>query len=185
MDTSDAILKRKFEILFRQHFTGLCYFARKYTGDLDTAKEIVHSVFIRIWENRRHFDWEKPAKSYLFTSVYNRSLNLIRDNQKFISHEEVSVRHLIADDSTFSNDLETAELESLIKAALQRLPQKCREVFELSRFEGRKYAEIAAQLNISVKTVEAQMSKALHILKEELKNYLMIIILLLLKNMHQ
>jgi RNA polymerase sigma-70 factor, ECF subfamily len=184
LDTSDAILKRKFETLFRQYFTGLCYFARKYTGDLDAAKEIVHTVFIRIWENRRDFDWEKPAKSYLFTSVYHRSLNLIRDNQKFINHEEAAVRHMITDDSAFYDDLETAELESIIKAALQRLPQKCREVFELSRFEGRKYAEIAEQLSISVKTVEAQMSKALHILKEELKNYLTIIILLLFKNLH-
>jgi RNA polymerase sigma-70 factor, ECF subfamily len=184
LDTSDAILKGKFETLFRQYFTGLCYFARKYTGDLDAAKEIVHSVFIRIWENRRDFDWEKPAKSYLFTSVYNRSLNLIRDNQKFINHEDAAVRNMITDDAAFSDDLETAELESLIKAALQRLPQKCREVFELSRFEGRKYAEIAEQLNISVKTVEAHMSKALHNLKAELKNYLTIILLLLFKNMH-
>jgi RNA polymerase sigma-70 factor, ECF subfamily len=183
LDTSDAILKKKFETLFRQYFTGLCYFARKYTGDLDTAKEIVHGVFIRIWENRRDFDWEKPAKSYLFTSVYNRSLNQIRDNQKFISHEEAAVRHLITDNSIFSDNLETTELESLIKSTLQRLPQKCREVFELSRFEGRKYAEIAEHLGISVKTVEAHMSKALHILKEELKNYLTIIILLLYKNM--
>jgi len=184
LDHRDTILKRKFETLFREHFTGLSFFARKYTGDLDSAKEIVHSVFIRIWENRSEFDWENPAKSYLFTSVYNRSLNYLRDNKKFISHEEASLHNLVVEESVFSDDLVTAELESRIKSALQRLPEKCREVFELSRFENRKYSEIADHLNISVKTVETQMSKALQILKEELKDYLMIIILMLLRNMH-
>jgi RNA polymerase sigma-70 factor (ECF subfamily) len=90
----------------------------------------------------------------------------------------------VVEESVFSDDLVTAELESRIKSALQRLPEKCREVFELSRFENRKYSEIADHLNISVKTVETQMSKALQILKEELKDYLMIIILMLLRNMH-
>jgi RNA polymerase sigma-70 factor (ECF subfamily) len=180
----DTILKQRFESLFREHFTGLCYFARKYTGDLDSAKEIVHSVFVRIWENRLEFDWEKPAKSYLFTSVYNRSLNFIRDTKKFIPHEEALIRNMVVDESAFTDNLETAELESLIKSALQRLPVKCREIFEMSRFEGRKYSEIAEILSISVKTVEAQMSKALHCLKEELKDYLTVLLLLLLKNMH-
>lgn len=180
----DALLKRKFEILFREHFTGLCYFARKYTGDLDSAKEIVHNVFLRIWENRSEFEWEKPAKSYLFTSVYNRSMNYIRDNRKLIRQDDFQTLHLIADESAYSENLETAELESRIKQALQQLPEKCRQVFELSRFEQKKYSEIAMQLNISVKTVETQMSKALHVLREELKDYLTILILMLIKNMH-
>jgi RNA polymerase sigma-70 factor (ECF subfamily) len=184
VESPDSILKYKFEHLFREYFTGLCLFARKYTGDTDSAKEIVHTVFIRIWENRFDFDWEKPAKSYLFSSVYNRSLNFIRDNKKFISHEKASQGNLIMDDGTFSDHMESAELENRIKSALQKLPEKCREVFELSRFENKKYAEIAVSLNISVKTVETHMSKALHVLKEELKDYLTILILLLLKNMN-
>ncbi|MBN1791239.1 MAG: RNA polymerase sigma-70 factor [Bacteroidales bacterium] len=182
-DHEDALLKHKFEILFREHFTGLCYFARKYTGDLDSAKEIVHNVFLRIWENRSDFEWEKPAKSYLFTSVYNRSLNHIRDNRKLIREEDFQTLHLIADESAYSENLKTAELENRIKQTLQRLPEKCRQVFELSRFEQKKYSEIAMQLNISVKTVETQMSKALHVLREELKDYLTILILMLIKNM--
>jgi RNA polymerase sigma-70 factor (ECF subfamily) len=184
LDNRDIILKHKFEALFREHFTGLCYFAQKYTNDLDSAKEIAHSVFIRIWENRSEFDWDKPAKSYLFTSVYNRSLNYIRDNKRFISHEEATKHHLVMDESVYSDNLESAELEDRIKSALQSLPEKCKEIFELSRFENKKYSEIAEHLNISVKTVETQMSKALHILKEELKDYLTIILLMLLKNMH-
>ena len=184
MVPADSILKNKFEALFREYFTGLSYFARKYTGDLDSAKEIVHGVFLRIWEIRTEFDWEKPAKSYLFTSVYNRSLNYLRDNKRFISHEEASHNNLIIDEPGYTDHLETAELETRIKKALMQLPERCREIFELSRFENKKYAEIAVQLNISVKTVETQMSKALQILKNELKDYLTLLLILLLKNMH-
>jgi RNA polymerase sigma-70 factor, ECF subfamily len=180
----EVILKKKFEALFREHFTGMCYFARKYTGDLDSAREIVHTVFIRVWENRSEFDWDKPVKSYLFTSVYNRSMNFIRDNRKFLHHEDASLQTLVVDESAYSDQLETAELEERIRKALLKLPEKCREIFELSRFEGKKYSEIAAQLNISVKTVETQMSKALLILKTELKDYLAIILFLLLKNIN-
>jgi len=182
LSSSDPILKQKFEKLFREHFTALCYFAQKYLGDIDSSKEIVHNVFIKIWENREEFDWEKPAKSYLFTSVYNRSLNLIRDNRKFVSSDTPDFKYESIDNSEFSNSMEVAELEGRIKLALSKLPEKCREVFELNRFEGKKYAEIAVQLSISVKTVEAQMSKALKVLKEELKDYIYIFIVFLLKN---
>ena len=183
MKPTEIILKQKFEILFREYFTGLSYFARKYTGDLDSAKEIVHGVFIRIWENRSEFAWDKPAKSYLFTSVYNRSLNYVRDNKKFISHEEAPGNAQLTDSAVFDDSYATAELEDRINMALKKLPEKCREIFELSRFENKKYTEIADQLNISVKTVETQMSKALHVLKEELKDYLTIILLILFKNL--
>ena len=183
MRIQDSKLRILFEKLFREHFTGLCYFAQKYTGDLDASKEIVHSVFIRIWESRTEFDWDKPAKSYLFTSVYNRSLNYIRDNKRFIRQDEAARHNLVVDDAVYTNELETAELESRIKLALQHLPEKCREVFELSRFEGLKYAEIAERLDISVKTVETQMSRALGVLKQELKDYLTVLVLLLIKNM--
>jgi RNA polymerase sigma-70 factor (ECF subfamily) len=97
----------------------------KYTGDLDASKEIVHSVFIRIWESRTEFDWDKPAKSYLFTSVYNRSLNYIRDNKRLIRQDEAARHNLVVDDAVYTNELETAELESRIKVALQHLPEKC------------------------------------------------------------
>lgn len=176
-------MKAEFEKLFRAHFTALCCFARKYLGDMDSSKEIVHSVFVRLWENRAEFDWEKPAKSYLFTSVYNRSMNFIRDNRRFISGEPDTLQEEITDTSEFSDTLEVAELESRIKSALQNLPEKCRQVFELNRFGGKKYAEIADQLGISLKTVETHMSKALKILREELRDYLYVLLLFLLKNM--
>jgi RNA polymerase sigma-70 factor, ECF subfamily len=168
--------------MFREHATGLVFFARKYTGDLDSAKEIVQAVFIRIWENRAEFDWDKPPKSYLFTAVYNRSMNHLRDVRRFVSQEDV---HLSADKSgpAYLHEVETAELESRIQDAIRRLPEMCRKVFELSRFEGRKYPEIAELLQISVKTVESHMSKALALLREDLKEYLTLLLLLMLKNL--
>lgn len=183
MQTQDRILKDKFEKLFKEHFTGLCYFAQKYIGDLDSCKEIVHAAFVKIWENRSEFDWDKPAKSYLFTAVYNRSMNYIRDHKKFTDTNDKGSHKTSLETSAFSDSMEVAELEGKINQALQRLPEKCREIFELSRFEGKKYAEIAELLKISVKTVETQMSKALGILKDELKDYIYILLLIILKNM--
>lgn len=182
MSIDDSILQIKFEKLFKEHFTGLCYFAQKYLGDLDSSKEVVHNVFIKIWENRAEFDFEKPAKSYLFTSVYNRSLNVLRDNKKFINPDEGEAHEAALETGEFTDTMEVAELEGRIKMAIQKLPEKCREVFELNRFEGKKYAEIAEHLNISIKTVESQMSKALKVLKTELKDYIYLFLLLLLKN---
>ncbi|MBN1117772.1 MAG: RNA polymerase sigma-70 factor [Bacteroidales bacterium] len=182
MTQDEHIQKKKFEELFREHFTGLCYFAQKYLGDLDSSKEIVHSVFIKIWESRNDFDWEKPAKSYLFTSVYNRSMNFIRDNKKFVSSDDAETGNLTVESSEFTDSMEISELEGKIKESILKLPEKCREIFELNRFEGKKYSEIAEKLGISIKTVENQMSKALKVLRTDLKDYLYIFILILLKN---
>ena len=179
--TSNSI-EKQFEALFKEHFTGLCYFAQKYVADMDTCKEIVHAVFVKIWENREEFDFNKPAKSYLFTSVYNRSLNVIRDKKKFATADDTEENERLIETGEFSDTMEVAELEGRIKSAIQKLPEKCREVFELNRYEGKKYAEIAEQLNISIKTVEAQMSKALKILRVELQDYLYVLIIILLKN---
>ena len=182
MAADDPILKQKFEKLFREYFTGLCYFAQKYLGDLDSSKEIVHAVFIKIWESRHEFDWEKPAKSYLFTSVYNRSMNYIRDNKKFVNTEGTFESGSPVETGEFHDTMESSELEAKINQSIDKLPEKCREVFKLNRFEGKKYAEIAKQLNISVKTVETQMSKALKVLKEDLKDYIYLFLLFILKN---
>lgn len=182
MSKDDHILERKFEILFKEHFTGLCYFAQKYLSDLDSSKEVVHAVFVKIWENRSEFDFEKSAKSYLFTSVYNRSMNVLRDKKKFSNPDEEESHAASLETGEFTDTMELAELEGQIKMAIQKLPAKCREVFELNRFEGKKYAEIAEHLKISIKTVETQMSKALKVLRVELKDYIYLFLIILYNN---
>lgn len=181
MTTTSNKVDLKFEELFRTYFTSLCYFAQKYIPDLDSSKEIVHNIFISIWEKREEFDFEKPAKSYLFTAVYNRCMNYIRDQKKFIDSESSEV--MLEKESINDDHLEAAELESRIWNVIDDLPEKCREVFILNRFEGKKYAEIADQLKISVKTVEAQMSKALRVLRDNLKDYIHLILFILIKNL--
>ena len=147
---------------------------------MDACKEIVHNVFVLIWEKRGEFDFEKPAKSYLFTSVYNRCMNYIRDRKKFIDDEVPE--SVLGQTGVINQDhLEAAELESHIWKAIRSLPEKCREIFILNRFEEKKYTEIAHQLNISVKTVEAQMTKALKTLRVHLKDYIHVFLFFLLK----
>ena len=171
--------EKSFELLFRTYFSSLCMFAMKYVPDLDTSKEIVHSVFINLWEKKEHIDTGKLMKSYLFTSVYNRSLNYIRDQKKF-RHGDVSDGDLnISTNQDVDNNIEAAELEIQIRDSIESLPEKCRMIFTMNRFEGLKYNEISDKLDISVKTVEVQMSKALRILREKLKNYLVILLFLL------
>jgi RNA polymerase sigma-70 factor (ECF subfamily) len=158
----------KFEQLFRELFRPLCNFALKYAGDWDEAKGLVHEVFVAVWEKFDSLPPDTQYRSYLYTAVRNRCLNYIRDKKKNISFDRVPENLLVEIQTT----LETSELEREIEMAIQSLPEKCRMVFELNRMEGLKYAQIAEKMGISVKTVEAQMSKALGIMKKHLSEFL-------------
>jgi RNA polymerase sigma-70 factor (ECF subfamily) len=171
---------RSFERLFRDFFPPLMAFARKIVVDEDDAREVVQQVFIKLWEKRSELDLSTSLKSYLFTSVHHRSLNVIRDRKKFSSAELPEV----AGEWDVSAQIESMELEGKIREAIDSLPEKCREIFELNRFEGLKYSEIATQLGISVKTVENQISKALKILREQLGKYLTLLLYLLLHTLN-
>jgi RNA polymerase sigma-19 factor, ECF subfamily len=182
--SDESFNKHEFEEVFRMYFVPLSFFAQKFVIDLDTAKEIVHEVFIKIWEKRDDIDWQKSIKSYLYTSVNNKCLNYLRDS-KHNSQLNIDI-DLLKEDAEYDNHdiIEEQELQDKINQALKKLPEKCREVFMLNRFENLKYVQVADKLNISVKTVEAQMSKALKILREELIQYLKIIILWILSNIN-
>lgn len=167
---------RYFEELFREFFPALMAFARKILGDEEDAREVVQQVFINLWEKRAKLDLSTSLKSYLFTSVHHRSLNVIRDRKK---HSPAEVPEL-SGEWDVSAQIESMELEKKIRDTIDQLPDKCREIFTLNRFEGLKYGEIAMKLDISVKTVENQMSKALKILREQLGKYLTLLLWLLL-----
>ncbi len=176
LDKAGGMDKQVFEKLFREYFTPLMVFSRRILGNEDDAREVVHQVFIKLWERRSEIDLSTSLKSYLFTAVNNRSLNVIRDRRKF-STEEVPE---LAGEWDVSAELESMELEEKIRRVIDSLPERCRVIFELNRFDGLKYSEIASQLDISVKTVENQMSKALKILREQLAKYLTLMLWLVL-----
>jgi RNA polymerase sigma-70 factor (ECF subfamily) len=162
------------ESLFRDNFEALSRLAMKYIGDFDSSKDIVHEVFIAFWQKFEALPADTQYKSYLFTAVRNKSFNYLRDQKKDMNIMDAEIQASpVGDDS-----LESQELAREIDYALNLLPERCREVFELSRFEEMKYAQIAERLDISIKTVEAQMSKALRLMREHLKDFLVLLITL-------
>ena len=169
--------RSQFEQLFKSHFAHLCNFARQYVHDHDVAQDICQKVFIRLWEKRVDMDPDKSIKSYLFTAVKNRCLNYIRDHKKYRSKlldvDCGDIEVAFEDDDHFAAE----ELETKINTVLANLPEKCRMVFEMSRNKELKYREIADQLNISQKTVEAHMTKAMKAFRSALKDYLTLILL--------
>lgn len=166
----------RFESIFRDYFGPLCGFSNKYVDDFDAAKDIVHEVFISLWEKFNDLPADSNYKSYLYTAVRNRSLNYLRDKKSHARLEDAGSMEA----SENSAGLLELELAERIEECMDQLPERCREIFELSRIDGLRYREIAEKLNISIKTVENQMSKALRILKSGLADYLTILLGILL-----
>lgn len=153
--------KQEFEKLFRSSYVSLVRYARKILKDHDTAEEIVQDLFFRLWQDRGNLTIESSLNGYLFRSVHNKSLH-------YIEHRKVIDRHAgeIAASAEQTSEPVTdaiyySELQSKVTRVLERLPEKCGVIFRMSRFEGLKYNEIAEKLSVSLKTVEANMGKAL------------------------
>jgi RNA polymerase sigma-70 factor (family 1) len=170
--------RKQFELLFRDCYKPLCAFAYGFLRSKEESEEIVQSVFIHFWEKKGEISIDLSLKSYLYRSVRNAALNRLK-------HEKVKSQHVVFMKSQGEmvsmavENMAEQELQTRIREALNKLPEQCRIVFELSRFEELKYAEIAERLGISVKTVENQMGKALRIMREQLHDYLPLIVLLL------
>jgi RNA polymerase sigma-70 factor, ECF subfamily len=160
-----------FNRLFNGYYASLCLFAAKYVGDMDLSRSLVQQVFVDIWVKREKIDITWSTKSYLYRSVKNRCIDYLR-KEKITTEISKSVENL--NQMPFRDLVEEAELNDLINKSINKLPEKCREIFILCRFEMLKYAEIAQKLNISIKTVEMQMGIALKRLRENLSDYKMI-----------
>jgi len=164
--------KKIFEELYREYYSPLCFYCLRFVGRSEEAEEIVQGVFFKVWLKRDELHINSSVKSYLYRSVQNYALN-------YLTLQKSRGRHK-ADDYSETEEpninglelMEEAELDVRIKEAISNLPERRRIIFELSRFSDLKYHEIAEHLEISVKTVESQMAKALQSLREALKDYL-------------
>jgi RNA polymerase sigma-70 factor (ECF subfamily) len=163
-----------FEEVFENHFNGLYTYAFHLTADAQAAKEMVQQVFYNVWKNRDRLVITSSLKAYLYKSVYNETLQLSRSKKYQAAHrlhELYRNRGATARNDT-SLRLEYREIFEKYHEALNQLPEQCRLIFQLNRVEGHTYLQIAEDLNISVKTVEAQMGKALRRLRLALSEYL-------------
>ncbi len=164
---------KAFEQLFRLYYTPLCLYASSITGRRDVAEEIVQELFYKLWRDRAQIQIFRSLKSYLYGAVRNQSLQYCEQEMVRLQY-----RDILADLSEASTDsspleeLETRELEQAIERTLESLPERRRKIYQMHRWQGLKYKEIADALAISVKTVEAEMTKTHQLLKKEIERYI-------------
>lgn len=168
-----------FENFFKENFSGLCVFCQyKFGFDLDVAKEAVHTGFIKLWENRSSISPDLSVKAYLYRIITNVCFDILRHEKVKQKHEKHVLKTSAARlNKSHPDVVEFNELRNNVDKALSELPVQMRKIFELSRYEGLKYAEIAEKLSLSVKTVETQISRALVKLRKKLCDYLPIYLL--------
>ena len=164
--------KGALEILFKTYYASLCRFAAGILKDKEQAEDIVQEVFLKCWDKREQIHLTGAFKSYLFTAVRNHCFNALKLNErKFWMEESMEDDDRISVNDTIDS-IAAKGLDGKINRVIESLPDKCKLTFQLSRFEQMSYKEIAETMNVSVKTVENQMGKALSVLRASLAPYI-------------
>lgn len=172
--------KNSFRDIFNNFYQPLCHLSQHYLEDEDEAKGVVQEAFVKLWEIRHELNPDSNLRNFLFTLVKNNCLNALKRRQILLKHHEkirwMDMHYQYESLARLGDDyLEFNELKEKIDLAIRNLPEHCRVVFEMSRFEDLKNREIAEKLGVTQKTVEAHLTKALKILRNDLKEYLPII----------
>lgn len=160
-----------FDAIFRAHYARLVRMSEGMLGERAPAEEIAQDVMLELWRRRETLVVETSLQAYLFRATRNRTLNYLR-HEKVVNRGSVYAAPEMSVQPAGDEQLRDREIDAALKAAMHSLPPRCRAVFELSRVQGLKYAEIAVALDISIKTVEAQMGKALRIIRERMSGFL-------------
>jgi RNA polymerase sigma-70 factor (family 1) len=168
--------ERIFEETFRKYYQSLCNYANSILKEMDESEEIVQNLFLSIWEKRSDLEITISLKSYLYRAVHNHCLNRIKHLKIREEYQQYATNFYDASYESVSQTIMKNELEQKIEEAIKKLPEQCRLIFRMSRFEELKYNEIAEQLELSPKTVENQIGKALKFLRIELAEYLPLLI---------
>lgn len=167
----DDRLRRRFETLFRETYAELCNFVVQFVHSRAVAEELVQDLFLRLWERRAQWAAETPSRTYLYHAARNRALDHLK-------HERIASMappETSEEDEPFpaaERELHAADLRTALDAAIAELPDRTRQVFILCKGNGLSYLQIAKAMDISVKTVEAQMARAFRILRGRLAMYL-------------
>lgn len=178
---------KAFEYVFLQWYEPLVHFADEYITNLESARNIVQNIFMRLWEKRTWIDPDSNLKAYLYLATRNACLSYIRHLQVEVCYYEKSMRN--SDELQLNyealeelriDQIDFCNLERIIQETIDSLPERCREVFLLSRNEDLKNKEIANRLDITVKAVEANITRALSKLRENTKEYMPELLFLLL-----
>ncbi len=162
--------KRAFELVFNEYYNIMVLYASRFMDTREEAEEITQEVFVKFWEKCDTLSEDSSIKSYLYRSVHNSCLNTIKHEKVKDGYRQHVIQMM---ESSYQNEFNNEDPENVrnrINAEIEKLPPRCCEIFKLSRFEGLKYQEIADHLEISVKTVEVQMGKALKTLRENLQD---------------
>lgn len=178
-DKSPLILSNHFEEIYLKYYAGMCRFAKEYIGSQEEAENLTQDIFMILWSKKDELIIQNSVSTYLYSLLQNRCLDFLKHQrivQKYNMEMEIKIEVLQEINLDFTSD---QELEQLIENAINRLPEKCRQIFLLSRLESKKYREISQLLNISENTVETQMKIALKKLRADLKEYFPFIFLLL------
>lgn len=174
MNSSDPFYNNEFQHLFDDLYVPLCRFALKFLNNKDLAEDVVQDTFVYLWENKNRLSFTDGINQYLYTTVKNKSLNLLQ--KKFIKSvsllpNDKEIMTIGSKQPTAQELLECKELEKILEDALNNLPEKCRIIFSMKRFGEMTNNEIAEKLNVSVKTVEAQTTIAMKKLTEYVNNH--------------
>jgi RNA polymerase sigma-70 factor (ECF subfamily) len=175
-----------FEYFFEKYYRGVLGFSVEFVSDVEDAKEITQESFINLWLNKEHIETTNGIKSFLYTYAKSKSLNHIRHNKvkekyknKTLNDQEKLLNIQVLNALDFDT-LSLSELETLILKSIEELPNKTKEIFVKKRFQNKKNKEIAEELDLTVKTVEAHITKALKVLKTKLSIYLPSILITLI-----
>jgi len=175
--------EQAFELLYRRYFVRLCAFANKFLNDPQLSEEAVQDIFLKLWENRLTLRGNGSGKSFLFQAVHNKSLNLLA-HQKVVNRYSEMIKTVYSHPEEFDahDSLMAKELNIRIETIVNDLPTECKRIFLMSRTQGKRHQEIADELQISIKTVETQINRALKKLRAELADYMAILTAILLSN---
>ena len=179
--------QKAFEFIYKSWYEPLVHFCNEYLSDLDAAKNIVQNIFLRLWEKRGLVDADSNLKAYMYMATRNACLSHMRHLRveasffkKTLIHPEDFDLNYDALEELKMDQIDFSKLEKLIHETIESLPERCREVFMLSRYQEMKNREIAEKLGISVKAVEAHITRALSKLRESTKEYLPEMVLFLI-----